>query len=78
MRKFTGTVLITGTNPFFVGFCRIYIKYPLILYKNILCMPSCIKLSFRVEDIRQNIFESLLALGKPVINIYAYMSSRYH
>ena len=27
----TGTNLITGTDPFKVGFCNIYIKYPIIL-----------------------------------------------
>ena len=78
MRKSNGTDLITGTDrdrPIFVGFCHIYIKYPLILYFNVLCMPLCMKQSYRGENIRQNIFESLFALGKPVINIYAYISS---
>ena len=27
----TGTDLITGTDPFSVGFCNIYIKFPIIL-----------------------------------------------
>ena len=43
--KFTGTDFITETDQFFVGFCHIYIKYPLILYFNVLCMPSCMKQS---------------------------------
>ena len=59
--KFTGTDLITRTDPFWGGggvgginlperthfsvffFCNIYMKYHIISFFNIFCMPFCIK-----------------------------------